>query len=105
MAKIVLKAKALKWGNSYGLRVAKADFERAKLHVGEEVDVEIGGRAGRIDISHIRTFNLGGLGKHHDDVNYLQVLEKLKRTGQLSPAEFRKEVAKLAKPVRDLVGR
>lgn len=61
MPRIVLHVKALKWGNSYGLRVAKADFERAGLHVGQEVEVDILGKPGKIDVSKFPSLDLGSL--------------------------------------------
>lgn len=65
----VIKAKLLKWGNSYGLRIAKADVERLELHPGEEVEVTVGGRLDKVDISHIRMFHWGGGGaRHHDQI-------------------------------------
>lgn len=93
MAKIVLNVKALKWGNSYGLRVGKQDFERAGLRVGQEIEVQIGGEPGKVDISHIRTFRGADRfpGWSHDDVLYLAGLEKLARSGNITQAELRRE--------------
>ena len=34
-----MRTKVQKWGNSQGLRVAKALLEEAGIHVGDEVDV------------------------------------------------------------------
>jgi hypothetical protein len=105
MARIVLKAKALKWGNSYGFRIAKADFEKAGLTVGQEVEVQVGGEPGKVDISHIRTFSMGGFaGKYHDDILYLGTLEKLVRTGQVSAEEFEREKAKIRRRTHGHVG-
>jgi hypothetical protein len=93
MRRIVLNAKALKWGNSYGFRITKADFERAGLRVGEEVILTIGGDPGKVDLSHLRTFSGRDRfpGWSHDDVLYLAQLEKLRRSGNISEAEFQRE--------------
>ena len=93
MPRIVLKVKALRWGNSYGLRVTKADFERAGLQVGQELDVHVGGKPAKVDLSHLRVFTGPDRfpGWSHDDVLYLASLEKLARSGNISQAEFRRE--------------
>ena len=105
MARIVLKAKALKWGNSYGFRIAKADFEKAGLTVGQEVEVQVGGEPRKVDLSHIRTFHWGGqAGKYHDDIRYLSTLEKLLRSGNIKRDEFEAEKAKIRKRTKGHVG-
>ncbi|MBI4392219.1 MAG: hypothetical protein HY556_00275 [Euryarchaeota archaeon] len=65
-------AKVLKWGNSYGLRITKEEARKAGLREGQEVVVEIKVRpTGKVDLSHIRAFNLGGdLADHHDEVEW-----------------------------------
>ncbi|MES2154375.1 MAG: hypothetical protein V4510_04495 [bacterium] len=67
MRKIVLQAKALKWGNSYGFRITKADFERAGLHIGQEVQVDVVGRPGKFDLSQVPSFRLGSLTREDRD--------------------------------------
>lgn len=37
----VLIGKALKWGNSYALRISRRDFERLGLHEGQEIVVDL----------------------------------------------------------------
>lgn len=93
MRKVVLKVKALKWGNSYGLRVAKADFERAGLHVGQEVEVDVGGEPGKADLSCLPVFHGRDRfpGWSHDDVLYLGRLEKLHRSGSMKKADLDRE--------------
>lgn len=94
MARIVLKAKALKWGNSYGFRVAKADFERAKLQVGQEIDLQIGGETGKIDLSHVPSFNLGGglTRREREEYRYRNGLDKLVRSGSITKAKADAEI-------------
>jgi hypothetical protein len=81
MAGPVIKAKLLRWGNSYGLRIAKADVERLGLRVGDEVDWALAQRTDRIDVSHIPTFKLGrDTGKRHDEILNKMRWEKIKRS-------------------------
>lgn len=66
-----MNAKVLKWGNSYGLRISKEEAERAGLHVGQEVVVDIRAKPGqRIDVSFLPSFDLGGLADKHDEVEW-----------------------------------
>lgn len=78
MSRPVIKAKLLKWGNSYGLRVAKADFERLGLQVGDEIEFSVAGR-GKVDVSHIPTFDLGGIGPQHDEILNKERWKKIER--------------------------
>ena len=65
-------AKVLKWGNSYGVRLAKADVEREGIRVGDEVVFELRARPRRpVDVSHIRPlFRDGTLSQAHDKVEW-----------------------------------
>ncbi len=102
MVKIMFKAKALKWGNSYGFRVTKGDFERARIQVGQEVDLQVGGEAGKVDLSHIPTFRSGDrfAGRDHDEILYEARLEKMLRYGSIDQADFDKEVAKIRRIIK-----
>ncbi len=95
MPRIVLKTKILKWGNSYGFRVAKADFERAGLQVGQELEVDVLGRPGKVDVSHIATFHSGDPNgsRDHDEILYEAQLEKMLKRRSISKAEFDREFA------------
>jgi len=55
----IIKARILKWGNSYGLRIHKADLERLGLRPGEEALVRLEGRSGPVDLSELPTFKGG----------------------------------------------
>lgn len=64
-------AKVLRWGNSYGIRISKQDAKQAGLREGEEVVIEIKGRAQKkFDPSVLRSFDLGGLASVHDEVDW-----------------------------------
>lgn len=51
-----MTGKLLKWGNSYGVRLAKADVEAAGFRVGDELHVQLGGHPARRDLSKMWTF-------------------------------------------------
>lgn len=64
-----MRAKVLKWGNSYGIRLSKADVEDLGLEEGDEVIVEVKAMPGEpVDVSHLSSFELGGLAEEHDEV-------------------------------------
>lgn len=64
-------AKVLKWGNSYGIRLSKKDVEELDLKAGDEVVVEVKVTPDeRIDVSHLSSFELGGLAEDHDEVEW-----------------------------------
>lgn len=65
-------AKILRWGNSFGIRLSKQEAQREGLAPGQEVDVEIRPRPVRkIDLSHLRKFDLGGdLSVRHDEFDW-----------------------------------
>ncbi len=67
-----MHAKILKWGNSYGIRLSKADVEELGVKEGDEVVVEVLARPGeKVDLSGVRTFSLGGtLADDHDEVEW-----------------------------------
>ncbi len=51
-----MQGKILRWGNSYAIRLPKADLEAAGLHVGDEADVTLDLIAPRIDVGGLPTF-------------------------------------------------
>ncbi|MFQ6107763.1 MAG: hypothetical protein ACE5QF_09320 [Thermoplasmata archaeon] len=55
----IIKARILKWGNSYGLRIQKADVKRLGLRQGEEVLVRLERRSGPVDLSQLPKFKGG----------------------------------------------
>jgi antitoxin component of MazEF toxin-antitoxin module len=65
-----MRAKVLEWGNSYGIRLSKADVEELGLQPGDEVVVDVKAKPGdEIDVSGLRSFPLGGLADEHDEVD------------------------------------
>jgi hypothetical protein len=61
-----LHGRVLRWGNSLGLRISKADAERLGLHEGDEVDLLVP-QEGK-DVPELPAFDLGPglLADHHD---------------------------------------
>lgn len=67
---VIVPGKVLEWGNSYGIRIRKADLDAAGLTPGAEVTVRIERTPGRIDLSGIR-FIKGGKpddSERHDEL-------------------------------------
>ncbi len=64
-------AKVLRWGNSYGIRLSKHDFERAGLVVGSEVAIQLVTQEDTIDVPFF-TFRSGhaDTSADHDEVLY-----------------------------------
>lgn len=66
-----MHAKILEWGNSYGIRLSKADAREMGLSPGDEVVVEVKTKPDeKIDVSGLPSFNLGGLADEHDEVDW-----------------------------------
>lgn len=55
----IIKARVLKWGNSYGLRIQKADMKRLGLRPGEETLVRLERRGSSVDLSELPRFKGG----------------------------------------------
>jgi hypothetical protein len=61
-------AKVLAWGGSIGLRMSKAEAKRLGLKVGQDFAFKPA-KPGKIDLSGLPTFNLGGrLVEEHDRI-------------------------------------
>ncbi|MFQ6106840.1 MAG: hypothetical protein ACE5QF_04555 [Thermoplasmata archaeon] len=56
---VIVKARILKWGNSYGFRIQKADLKRLGLRPGQEALVRLERLSGPVDISQLPTFKGG----------------------------------------------
>ncbi len=54
---VIIRARILKWGNSYGLRVRKADVKKLGLLPESEAVVRLEKQRGRVDLSGLPTFN------------------------------------------------
>jgi hypothetical protein len=88
----IVTGKLLKWGNSYGIRISKGDVERQGLMVGQEFDV-VPHAPQKVDLSHIRTFKGPAKfpGWSHDDVLYLDQLERMAARKSITKSEFARE--------------
>ncbi|MFQ6128142.1 MAG: hypothetical protein ACE5QW_04495 [Thermoplasmata archaeon] len=58
-----IKVRILRWGNSYGFRIQKAELKRLGLSPGEEVLVRLERRSGPVDLSELSKFK----GRRPDD--------------------------------------
>ena len=56
---VIIKGRVLKWGNSYGIRIRRAELRRAGLVPGAEAVVRLVRRRGRVDLSDLPTFKGG----------------------------------------------
>lgn len=85
MDDVVVEGKVLAWGNSYGIRLKKADLDAAGIAPGSEVVIHIEKKPAKIDLSWVRTIKGGAsdVSERHDE--YLgegRWREHLERTGQ-----------------------
>ena len=77
---VIIRARILKWGNSYGLRIRKADLKKLGLLPESEAVVRLERRRGRVDLSGLPTFR-GGLpddSLRHDELLGRARLQSLK---------------------------
>jgi antitoxin component of MazEF toxin-antitoxin module len=67
---VLVEGRILEWGNSYGIRLRKADLERAGLGPGTEAVVRIQRKPGKVDVSHVRFIRSGhaDTSERHDEV-------------------------------------
>lgn len=64
---VLIEGRILEWGNSYGIRLRKADLERAGLAPGEEAVIRVARHPGKVDLSHLRSFeDAGDVAERHD---------------------------------------
>ncbi|MFQ6129061.1 MAG: hypothetical protein ACE5QW_09190 [Thermoplasmata archaeon] len=56
---VIIKVRVLRWGNSYGFRIQKADLKRLGLLPGSEALVRLERRSGPVDLSGLPTFKGG----------------------------------------------
>lgn len=56
---VVLRVRILKWGNSYGFRIRKAELKRLGLIPGSEAVVRLEKRRGPVDLSGLPIFKGG----------------------------------------------
>ena len=69
MATEALTGRVLRWGNSYGIRLHKADIERLGLQPGDLARIQIEGAPDRVDLSGLPTFRSGAsdVSERHDE--------------------------------------
>ena len=73
---VILKARLLKWGNSYGIRLRKADLRKAGLAPGSEAVVRVSKQRGRVDLSALPVFSGG---RRDDSVRHDELLGRARR--------------------------
>lgn len=56
---VVLRGRILKWGNSYGIRLRRAELKRAGLSPGSDAVVRLAKKSERVDLSDLPTFKGG----------------------------------------------
>lgn len=78
---VLVEGRILEWGNSFGIRLRRADLERAGLTPGTDAVIRISRRRGKVDLSHIRTFRSGrsDISERHDQYLAEGRLEELRR--------------------------
>jgi len=65
---VLVEGRILEWGNSYGIRLKKADLERAGLAPGEDAVVRVARRQGKVDLKGVHTFRDDpDTAEHHDE--------------------------------------
>ena len=73
---VIITARLLKWGNSYGIRLRKADLKKAGLSPGSEAVVRLSRPGDRIDLSELPTFSGG---RRDDSLRHDQLLGRARR--------------------------
>lgn len=60
MSMVAVRAKLLKWGNSFGLRLSRQDVGRLHLRPGVEVEVKLDVAPSGFHVGRVRRYRLGG---------------------------------------------
>lgn len=80
MSVVEVKAKVLEWGNSYGFRLSRQDFERLHLKLNTEVPIQVPVETKTIRVDEMRSFDLGGdAADQHDQLFARSVEDDLKK--------------------------
>lgn len=85
MDDVVVEGKVLEWGNSFGIRIKRAELEAAGIPPGTEVILHIERKPARIDLSKVRLIKDGrsDVSERHDEfLGSGRHREHLERTGQ-----------------------
>ena len=56
---VIVKGRILRWGNSYGIRLPKAELKKAGLSPGSEAVVRMAKKRTRVDLSDLPAFKGG----------------------------------------------
>ena len=73
---VVVRGRILRWGNSYGVRLRRADLKKAGLSQGSEVVVRLAKTPGRVDLSTLPSFRGG---KADDALRHDELLARARR--------------------------
>ena len=67
---VIVKGRILRWGNSYGIRLRRAELKKAGLSPGSEATVRMAKEHSRVDLSGLPAFKGGGPDDsvQHDDL-------------------------------------
>jgi len=57
---VIVKGRILRWGNSYGIRLRRAELKKAGLSPGSEATVRMAKEHSRVDLSGLPAFKGGG---------------------------------------------
>lgn len=73
---VVINGRILKWGNSYGVRIRKAELRKAGLRPGADALVRLLKRPGTVDLSELPTFTGG---EPEDSLRHDELLGRARR--------------------------
>ena len=57
---VIVKGRILRWGNSFGIRLRRAELKKVGLSPGSEAIVRMAKEHSRVDLSGLPAFNGGG---------------------------------------------
>ncbi len=66
----IIEGKVLRWGNSYGIRIAKKELQAAGLKPGMKIRLRLEGPAGEIDVDSLFAFfsDEPDVSERHDEI-------------------------------------
>jgi antitoxin component of MazEF toxin-antitoxin module len=80
MSYVAVKARLLKWGNSFGLRLSRRDVERLGLEPDKEIEVHVETSPRQTRVEDLPTFDLGrDAADRHDELFAESVLDDLRK--------------------------
>ena len=88
--------KVVAWGNSYGIRLTKAELASLGISPGAEVEVDLKPARKKIDWSKVAIFDLGGnASEDHDEIMYQGWLAQEKKKEQAKRKRARSHARRL----------